>query len=279
MFSAGRAHLAIGRVRLTSEIVRKSDPFTYVALHMGDHHVNCGVRHAGAIPAYEAMAQEMQNAFNQADFPGLIRLIDRHFGDYQFTLKNLFRDEQRKILRQVLAAVQDDVQNTYRLITDRHAALMRFLAGIHSPPLKSLEVAEEIVLNADLGRQFENSHFDAERVRTLLAECRANNVNLDCDTLGYAAKGFLERLSDQFAREPNNRDLLQQLVNVTDVVSKLPFKVNLWKPQNEFYLMSTTALPEAQKKAETGDVEARAWVRDFCEVGLKLGFKDPAHKN
>jgi alpha-amylase/alpha-mannosidase (GH57 family) len=275
LFTAGRARLAIGRIRFTSEIVNQSDPFTYVVMHMGDQHINCGVRHAGAIPAYEAMAEEMHHAFDHADLPELIRLIDRQFGEYQFSLKNIFRDEQQKVLRQVLAAVREDVHNTYRLITDRHASLMRFLADIHSPRIKSLEMAEEVVLNSELGRQFENSHFDAERIRGLLAECRATKVNLDGDTLGYAAKGFLDRLIDHFAKAPDNRDLLHQLVIATEVVSTLPFEVNLWKPQNEYFLMSTTALPEAQKKADGGDAEAQEWVRDFRKVGGKLGFRVP----
>jgi len=279
LFTAGSARLAIGRIRFTSEIVPQTDPLTYAVVHMGDHHVSCGVRHAGDIAAYEAMAQEMQQTFSHADLPELIRLIDRHFGQYQFSLKNLFRDEQRKVLRQVLAGVREDVHNTYRLITDRHATLMRFLSEIHSPPIKALELAEEVVLNSELDRQFENSHFDAERVRSLLAECRATNVNLDVDSLGYAAKGFLDRVSDEMAKKPNDRDLMRQLVNVIDVVSALPFKVNLWKPQNEYFLLSTTALPEMQKKAEAGDTEAKEWVRDFRCVGLKLGFRVPAEAN
>ncbi len=45
LFTAGRARLAVGRIRITFEIVPQSDPLTYVVVHMGDHHVNCGVRH------------------------------------------------------------------------------------------------------------------------------------------------------------------------------------------------------------------------------------------
>ncbi len=279
LFTAGRARLIVGRSLFTSEIVHNSETYTYAVLHMGDHHVNCGVRLARAVPDYEAMAQEMRGAFDHADFPELIRLIDRHFGEFQFTLKNLFRDEQRKVLEQVLAGVREDVHNTYRLITDRHATLMRFLSEIHSPPLRSLELAEEVVLNYELGRQFENSHFDAERVRSLLAECQATKVKLDVDALGFAVKGFLDRLVDKFAKAPCDRDLLRQLVSATDILSSLPVQVNLWKPQNQYFMMSTTTLPEARNKADGGDLEAKEWVRDFQKVGRKLGFRAPEEAN
>ncbi len=89
-----------------------------------------------------------------------------------YSLKNLFRDEQRKVLNQILAATRDEIHNTYRLLTDRYAPLTRFLDDIHVPPLNSLAPATEFVLNNELRHQFENGHADAERVKSLIAEAR-----------------------------------------------------------------------------------------------------------
>ncbi|HWD17718.1 MAG TPA: DUF3536 domain-containing protein [Verrucomicrobiae bacterium] len=276
LFTIGGARLAMGRIQVTFEITGNSDLLTYVVLHMGEHSVSCGVRHALSLENYQSTAVEMQRAFERADFPELIRLIDRHFGGEPYSLKNLFRDEQQKILRQMLAAVREEVHSTYRLITDRHASLLRFLSDIHSPPVKAIEVAAEVVLNSELARQFENSHFDAERVRSLLAEGEATKVKLDAEALGYAAKSFLDRLSGQFSQTASDRRLLSQLVTATDVISSLPFKVNFWKPQNDYFLMSTTVLPGVQLRAAGGDAEAKEWVGDFRRVGEKLGFRVPA---
>jgi hypothetical protein len=62
-----------------------------------------------------------------------------------YSLKNLFRDEQFKVLNQILAATRDEIHNTYRLLTDRYAPLTRFLNDIHVPPLNSLAPATEFV--------------------------------------------------------------------------------------------------------------------------------------
>ncbi len=278
MLTAGKARLAIGRVRITLEIEHASESFAYAVAHMGDHHVTCGVRAFQGGESYETMAAEMNAAFEKADFAELVRVMDRHFGERQYTLKNLFRDEQQKVLKQVLAAVRDEVHNTYRLITDSHAPLVRFLADIHSPPIKALEVAAEVVLNSELGKQFENSHLDAERVRSLLAECQAGKVNLDAQTLGYAAKGYVDRLSARLAKAPQDQDLLRQLATATEVVGGLPFKVNLWKPQNDWFFLSTTTLPAVQERAAAGDTDAQEWVNNFRLVGERLGFRVPAEK-
>ena len=71
---------------------------------------------------------------------------------------------------------------------------MRFLADLHTRPLKGLGQAMEVVLNSDLERQFENGHLDRERVRSLLAECAASKIPIEGDVLAYAFKGHLDRL-------------------------------------------------------------------------------------
>ena len=60
------------------------------------------------------------------------------------------------MLNQILAASRDEIHNAFRLITDRYAPLMRFLAGLHMPSVKNLAMAMEAVLNSELRRQFEN---------------------------------------------------------------------------------------------------------------------------
>ncbi len=148
LLKAGSARLAIGRIAVRFGITLARDELIYVVVHMGDHNLSCGVRHDGDPEGYLKMAGEMRADFERADFPALIRLMDKHFGQTHYSLKNLFRDEQQKVLNQILAVTRDEINNTYRLITDRYGPLMRFLADIRVPPLKSLEPAMEFVKTA-----------------------------------------------------------------------------------------------------------------------------------
>ncbi|MGE3312187.1 MAG: DUF3536 domain-containing protein, partial [Limisphaerales bacterium] len=104
MLTAGRAKLIIGRSTVTFDNTRASDTFSYAALHLGDHNVNGGVRYFRGEEAYQELVGEMTEAFNRAEFPQVIRLMDKHFGESFYSLKNLVRDEQRKVLSQVLSA-------------------------------------------------------------------------------------------------------------------------------------------------------------------------------
>ncbi len=273
MFTAGNARLALGRVKVTFEVTRNANALTYAVVHMGDHNLNCGVRFEGEPAAYAALVHDLRAAFEGAEFPELIRLMDREFGATHYSLKNLFRDEQRKVLNQILAATRDDVHNTYRLMTDRYAPLMRFLADLRAPTLKPLALATEFVLNSELRRQFESDTLELERVRTLLGECEATKVPLDAQTLAYALKGHLDRLSDQLLKSPEAPDLLGRFTEAADLARNLPFEVSLWKPQNTYSGLRAAVMPDLSRRADTGDETAKAWLERFLVLGERLGFR------
>src|SRR5262245_19800776 len=101
-FEAGRSKLAIGRVSITSEITCDSKDYSFGAIHIGDHSMNCGVRKKESQEDYDTMKQELTGAFNRGDFSEVIRLLDRHFGESTYSLRSIFHDDQRKILSRIL---------------------------------------------------------------------------------------------------------------------------------------------------------------------------------
>jgi alpha-amylase/alpha-mannosidase (GH57 family) len=276
MFTAGAARLALGRARVTFEITRASDTLSYGVLYMGSHNLNCWVHLNGHVEEHDQLVKAAHEAFNRTDFPQIIRLMDGHFGQMQYSLKNLFRDEQRKLLNQILAATREEIDSTYKLIADRHAPLLRFLADLHAPPLQGLSMAVEEVLNSEIRGQFESDKVDAERVRSLLAECLAMKVCLEREIIAYACKGFFDRLSERLLKTPEEVELLRGLIEAARLVRELPFESNLWKPQNIYFDISRAIRPEWLERARQGDEGAKLWISLFAELGEALGFSMPA---
>ena len=269
LWTAGNARLAVGRIKVTFEVTRNSDDIAYGVLHMGEHNLNCGVRFYEGSEADSALVQEVKAAFERADFAEIIRILDKHFGEPHYSLKNLFRDEQFKVLNQILAVTRDDIYNTYRLLTDRFAPLTHFLNDIHVPPLHSLAPAAEFVLNAELRKQFENGHPDPERVKSLVAEARSNHATLETDALAFAVKSHFDRLSDEFFTSPEAPDLLQRFSDSAALLPLLPFSVNLWKAQNIYDQLQANFLPKMRKR---GDDKSKVWTEKFLTLGERLGF-------
>jgi hypothetical protein len=245
---------------------------SYAALHLGDHNVNSGVRFFRGAEAFEELVSEFTEAFNRADFPKVIRLMDKHFGESYYSLKYLFKDEQRKILKQVLASTGEDIEKHYRDIAYEHTPLARFLKDIGAPAPTALKTAVEFVLNCDLRREFESQEADPARVRSLVEEAQAENVDLQRDVLGYAIKGNLDRCLERLVKAPDDLTSLARTADLAEVVRTMGIEVNLWKTQNFCFQMIRTVAPDRKARAGQGDTAASEWLVQFSKLIEQLGF-------
>jgi len=274
---AGQARLLVGKARLTSERTGKTGLFAFGVLHFGDHNLNAGVKLLADLATsrdeYEAMAAEVAGAFEQGDLAQVIRRLDRYFGDVSYSLKSLFRHEQRRILDLILATRLDEAEDELHDIFVHHAPLMRFLKSLGTPLPKAFRAAAEHVLNVDLRRAFEAQDIDPEEVNRLLEETRLLGVDLDAEGLSYTLEQTLESRLDRLHRETGDADHLFRLESIVDLARRAPFKVDLWRAQNRCYEMLQTVFPAQREKAAASDAVAAEWETSFRRLAGKLGVR------
>jgi alpha-amylase/alpha-mannosidase (GH57 family) len=268
--SSGRMRLSVGRARVTSGITWDSEVVSYAALLLSDQNVVGGVRPFRGSEPYQNVVTEITGAFGRADVPGVIRLFDRHFGASTFSLRSLFRDEQRRCLDLLLKDALDQAAADYGRIYERNAPVMQRLAEMGLPIPTALQVAAERALNDQLARAFEEELFDRDLIERLLKEAWERNINLDTATLGYALHKRVRRMADIYAESPADLAVLDRLENAVEVVHALPFEVDIWSVQNVYYHMMQTMLEERRGRAAAGDADARQWVERFVALGEKL---------
>ena len=151
---------------------------------------------------YEKLIAEATAAFSRADIPEVIRAFDRGFGVDTYSLKSLFRDEQRSILSQILISTLDEAEAAYRQLYEHHAPLMRFLIDLKTPLPKAFRTTAEYALNSHLRRAF-SDELDAGRIRSLLEEARLGGVDLDATTLEYTLRKTIERMAGRLREDPD----------------------------------------------------------------------------
>lgn len=271
---AGRSKLIVGRARITSEITEESDVFVFGALYMGDHSMNAGVRAYRGKEEYNALKQELSDPFHRADFPEVIRLLDKHFGESTYSLRSIFYDDQRKILNIIMKSTLTEAEAVYRQLYETHAPMMRFVSDLGVPLPRAFSMAAEFALNSSLRTAFEDSdNIDFTRIDALLDEAGANNVTLDGTTLGFALREAIKRLSEEFLENSDNLELMKKLEAAAGLARSLPFDVNVWRSQNHYYQMLQKIYPAWLEKALAGDSMAREWVYHFVALGQNLSVK------
>jgi alpha-amylase/alpha-mannosidase (GH57 family) len=269
-FEAGRSKLALARITVSSEITRESACFVLSALHLGDHNLSCGVRACTGHDEYEAMAQRTAEVFSKGDIPETIRAVDRELGPASYSMKSLFRDDQRMVLRHIFDTTLAEIEAAYRQIYEHHAALIQFLRELGVPLPKPIATAAEFALNGMLRRELAAEPMDADRIHSLLEQVRTANVNLDATTLEFTLRTAIESLWEQFAVHPGDLSLLSRIDERVALARSLPFEVVFWKPQNFWFAMHRTVFEGFTKRAAEGDVDAAAWIERFRRVGESL---------
>jgi len=272
ILEAGMAKMAVGRVKLISEITRESSALGFGVIHMGDHNVNGGVQKYLSNESYLTLIHEAAEPLTRADFAEVIRLMDRRFGESHYSVRSLFRDEQRKTLDLILSATLGEAETLYRQIYEHRAPMMRFLTALHIPLPKAFQSAAEIVLNRYLRRAFEQEEIDTERINGLLETAKVEGISLDNATLEFAFRKNIERMAERFAAEPTEAHL-RLLDTAAGLLRSLPFTVDLWKVQNVYYGMLKNVYPKMRENKERGDESAQALIRGFEALGQKLAVK------
>jgi len=272
LLSAGKTRLAVGRTRIYSEITQESEVLSYAVLYLGEHNLTGGIRQFESQEAYDVMFREIKTAFDAADYPETIRLIDRHFGGTPCSLKSLFKDEQRRILSEILASTREDLESRFRLITERYTPLMNFLQNMGAPLPPALETAREYVLHEDIRRRLESDPIDFDQLRHLIQEAQTRDGRVLDANISYVVKNKMERMIQNLAEHPEDVARMSALDELARLVMPLPLGLNLWKVQNTYWALLQSVATKLNDRASNGDEAARAWLKQFLDLGNTLGF-------
>jgi alpha-amylase/alpha-mannosidase (GH57 family) len=238
----GKMRLATGSARFRSAITGESASLDFSVLHLGDHNVTAGVQ--SSRNSSEQDQKKLTDAFAQADTAEVIRWLDQVYGKNIFSLRLLFRDEQRKITNLILNESLNSAAAVYRTVFESQAPLIRFLNGLDIPVPNALKSAAEIALNSQLRQSLERLELDSDSIHGLLREASASKIALDSTTLEYQLRKRIEKEAADFAANPADLAAMERTLKLLDLLPSLPFPVVLWEAQNLCYRPLLTAFQQ-----------------------------------
>ncbi|MBN1856953.1 MAG: DUF3536 domain-containing protein [Dehalococcoidia bacterium] len=269
----GKARLTMGRVNLSSEITTESGVFTFGVLYFGEHSLNAGVRTYQSDTEYAQMKQDLSATFASADFAEVIRSLDRHFGSSTYSLKSLFKDEQRKVMSHILESTLSDIEQVFRQLYEHHFPPMRYLTEMGNPLPKAFKDAAEFIINTDLRRVIDADTLDGARIETLVIDAHTWGSELDLEGHGYLLQKALGRMIRTLSDNPDDTNLLSALTAAVDMSHALPFPVDLGEVQTPYYRMLPTVRQERKVRADGGDEAATSWLQQFDTLGEHLSVR------
>jgi alpha-amylase/alpha-mannosidase (GH57 family) len=275
--TSGRGRLALGRATIASIVTGEQKSFSFAVLHFGDQNITAAVKpYANADAAsFEAFKTEVAEQVLRADFPDVIRLLDRYYGHVDYSLTSLFTDDQRRIVRVILNSTLWDIEKSLTSIYEDHASLLHYLsqAGLPKPP--ALALAAGFAVNAGLRRALDGDPIDLALMRSYLKLAKADGVQLETATLSYIADQRMKLAMVELQMSSGSREMLDRSLSLSRALVELPFDLNLWQAQNIWYeIMRSSSYALTSLAPE----DRPLWDRDFAELGRLLNIDTAAIK-
>ena len=271
VYTSGRGRLALGRIKIVGAVTGKQRSFSFAVLHFGDQNITAAVKayEPDDAAAFEAFGAQAAEHVQRADFPEVIRLLDRYYGHMDYSLTSLFTDEQRRIMLLILNSTLADIENSLTSIYKDHATLLHFLsqAGLPKPP--ALTLAAGFAINAGLRRALETDPIDEPQLRSFLSLAKADQVPLETVTLSYLADQRMKSAMVELQMSSGALETLDRALALGRTLGELPFELNLWQAQNIWYEILRTS---GYALTALGSEERPLWEKNFGELGSCLSI-------
>ncbi|HVN94070.1 MAG TPA: DUF3536 domain-containing protein [Terracidiphilus sp.] len=275
IFTSGRGRLSLGRAHVASAITGQARSFSFAVLHFGDQNITAAVKPYDDADsrAFEDFAAETAGQVQRADFPEVIRLIDRYYGHANYSLTSLFSDDQRRIIGVILNTTLSDIETSLTTIYQDHASLLHYLSQANLPKPPALALAAGFAINAGLRRTLEGEPIDLAQMRSFLSLAKADQVQLESASLSYYADQRMKRAMVDLQMSSGSVEKLERALALARALSELPFDLNLWQAQNIWNEILHTSSYALTSLAEE---DRPRWEKGFNELGECLSIDTTA---
>jgi len=209
----------------------------------------------------------------RADFPEVIRILDRYYGHVDYSLISLFTDEQRRIVKLILNSTLWNIENSLTTIYEDHASLLHYLSQTGLPKPPALTLAAGFAVNAGLRRALEGDPIDQATLRSFLLLAKADQVQLETATLSYIADQRMKRAMVELQMSAGSLELLDRALSLARILVELPFDLNLWQAQNMWYEIMRSS---SHGLTSLSQEDRPRWDKDFAELGSLLSIDTTA---
>jgi len=251
------AKLIWGQARVENRITHDSERHVFAVLHLGDHRVAGGVGAERDPEARSEIRSELLRMLQAGDIDGTMQLVVRACDRPIDSFDSIFRDAQRHIILRLLHSTVQEALGAQRALYERYSPLLRRLAPVQSPLPRSLLIAGELVLGADLTQAAREVPPNVLLMRKWLDQAKEQHLQIDRVAVAFALGPSVESMAERLVEEPENLVRLEELERVVEFAERAGLVLNLWRTQNLFYGLTRTVYVDLLSRIQMGETGAR----------------------
>ncbi len=281
----GQTEMLIGRIEVESQITLEKQDLTFALLRYSGGDFHCAIKEFVSLSEYNNMQKDLTEAFLSYPLTESIRKIDEYFGREYFTLRDIFVDERRKLLRKVLQDELSKFKNIYRDLYAQGRGSMRHLKNLNLNIPQEFKIAAQYTLSQDFNNfvlECEDEINEASIQNAIEVKNEAALIDVELDK-EKANKVFTQKIIKEVFALSRNLEIhrAQTVLELFDYVEKLDLKINIAEAQNIYFAKiyhELGVILESQKNKEDLK-ENRQFVLLLLQIGQRLNINTAFYKD
>ncbi|MFM7560058.1 DUF3536 domain-containing protein, partial [Cylindrospermopsis raciborskii] len=277
----GSLTMAVGHLKLVSEITWESENLVFAVLHLGGWDFHCCIQQFTGRRDYGHLKENLLASLQQASAAHAIVVMTKMFGEQAFSLQNLFAEERHRIMRllsqETLTRLDQLYTQTYR---ENYGVIMAFHRDGLTVP-QELQVAAEIALGyrcLTILRSLEQdinepqlSYSHVLQLQAIATEAKHLRCQLKIPEGKQILEQLIMRLLWQLLHGSTGYMDIARLEKLIDVGNDLNLGISLDKSQ-ELYFSCLHSQIIPQYLNHLNDLGEATQYRQLLKLGEKLGI-------
>lgn len=278
-YYAGVQILAMGRTKVSSTVTLSEKQFSFAVLYIGQHHI---IGSAAEISEwiFNDMKLEIVKAFKESRVYQVVDIMQKYFGESNFSFFELFKDAQNEILGKILQANIEGASGSFKRVYERNYNILNVMhsAGLAVPSV--LQQNTETVINLELVNSLKKANADLGHLNHLIEEVLKWQIPVDQKLLEYEATNKINNLIARFSKHPDDLKILTDISGIITLLQQIGIKPSLNELQNQLLLIGRES-SEMWSKSEkpSHQLLLRTLLKVASEVELDMTVPVPIKKS
>ncbi|MCB0497599.1 MAG: DUF3536 domain-containing protein [Cyclobacteriaceae bacterium] len=260
---AGDMILLAGITKVVSRVTLSNKSFSFAIIYMGNHHLVGGTSNNIAKDWFGILRASMVFNFEKGNLSEIIDIIKENFTQKAFSFHQLFKDQQLKLINLVIEDKMQNALTTYESIYDSTYSILNLMRSNHLSLPGLLENNLLAVFQYKLEEIFENNGDPVQisRLQRYTDEVYKWGAKLKTDRISYLASKKITHLVDQFPKNKNKPELIENIDEALRLLAKINVKPDIDSLQELIFKklknndLTNDEVEPAKKMAELIEIE------------------------
>ncbi|MCE5340713.1 MAG: DUF3536 domain-containing protein [Planctomycetaceae bacterium] len=265
--------LAVGQATIQSNIVLDKHLIDFAVLHFGDHNLNCAVNTRSSGAEFNKMKEDLKKSFANGDTAEVMRVMSVFFKGNNYSLWHLFKDQQRRVINELLTSASEEIEAILRGIYERNYTIMHMMRKMRMPLPSALCDPAEFIINKDICDEIRSEEINVKRLGKLIDDVIKLSLQIDTQTLRYETSRKINYLMGKLKNSPDDIKLMETIANTLGIIMNIVPELDLQTSQNILYGITKTQYTDIKQKCQAADKTAKDWCGHFQKLANYLGVK------